>query len=115
MLLGAANFFDSRGAICAVEMHNVVLPGSAEFAPLWYNRLGRRDSLRVLLVCVSQGLYQSLGIAVGKILHRDGRHDAALRLQADETAQARTPQTQTFQSFLKTRSLQASSLAHRVS
>ena len=36
-------------------------------------------------------------------------------LQADETAQARTPQTQTFQSFLKTRSLQASSLAHRVS
>ena len=86
MLLGAANFFDSRGAICAVEMHNVVLPGSAEFAPLWYNRLGRRDSLRVLLVCVSQGLYQSLGIAVGKILHRDGRHDAALRLQADETA-----------------------------
>merc|ERR1711935_262098 len=68
MLLGAANFFDSRGAICAVEMHNVcsVFPGSAEFAPLWYNRLGRRDSLRVLLVCVSQGLYQSLGITVKK-------------------------------------------------
>jgi hypothetical protein len=79
MLLGAAVFFDSRGAICAVEMHNVVFPGSAEFAPLWYNRLGRRDSLRVLLVCVSQGLYQSLRIAVGKILHRDGRHDAAQR------------------------------------
>ena len=104
MLLGAAVFFDSRGAICAVEMHNVVFPGSAEFAPLWYNRLGRRDSLRVLLVCVSQGLYQSLRIAVGKILHRDGRH-ATLSQRP-----RRRPFTVVFKT--KTRSLQASSHTH---